>query len=108
MNNITALLTTTTLSSDARKSIEEILSTADSTVVENWLGKVEVTNGRISGTYYTEIANSISFNQFVALYQSLGYDFSLLDTWKDWRCGHGGCVHDPGWSCDPGSCTARQ
>lgn len=87
-----------------RDVVSQMLGKLDQALLASWLEKVEMRDGRVTSTYYRDIADSISFNDFVTLYEALGYDFKLMDAWKDWRCGHGGCLREYGYSCDTNSC----
>jgi len=65
----------TTISEDNHSIIDSILSKVDSSTLGDWLEKVKVQDGGIHETYYAGLAEKLSFNDFLALYNALGYKF---------------------------------
>lgn len=93
------------VSEGAKHTITKILSGLDKEVVKNWLDKLKVNDGRVAGTFYSDIGARLTFNEFVALYEALGYDFGQMSVWKDWWCyGAEGCKRQNGYTCDPNRC----
>ncbi|MDP1946660.1 MAG: hypothetical protein Q8L77_04085 [Nitrospirota bacterium] len=87
-------------------TISKILSALKPQVLLAWLAKAAVKDRKIAGTYYAEIENNLSAEEFVALYEALGYDFKSRDIWRDWWCyGSVGCTRQSGYTCNTGTCT---
>ena len=93
------------VSPEARHTISRILSRLDEPLLKSWLDKLQIKEGRVFSTFYSELGSRLSFNDFVALYQALDYDFNKMSLWQDWRCyGAEGCKREAGWTCDPDRC----
>lgn len=86
-------------------TISRLLSNVPDSTASDWLAKVRVKDKRIAGTYYAEIQKHLSNEEFIALYQSLGYDFAIRDKWQDWWCnGSVGCTRQTGYTCNTDEC----
>jgi hypothetical protein len=98
------------LESVKKATLSNIPNTVPDHVVTEWLGKININKSRkFSGTYYADIGDHISFNNFGALYEVLGYDFKKLDDQLDMWCDpDNGCVHVNGYTCDPDTCGGEE
>jgi hypothetical protein len=92
------------LSKGKMNTVLRTLEKLPENVRRDWLNKLKIKGGKLQGTYYAGIGAVLPYNDFVALYQAIGYDFSTLDAWQDYICGPNGCQWNPGFSCDPNSC----
>ncbi|MFQ1997999.1 hypothetical protein ACK35E_11470 [Aeromonas veronii] len=105
MKDLVGFFNAVDLSSENKEAVQQILSRLDQEVVSKWVSGIEAKDGKITGTFYTDIGAVLPFNQFIALYTALGYDPITIQWWRDYRCGHGGCLYNPGYTCNPNSCT---
>ena len=93
------------LSEHQSKAIHSTFTTLPSEIRERWFSSLSVEEGQIKGTQYSDIGSYITYNQFVTLYEALGYDFQRTTTWQDWWCyGALGCTRKSGYTCDPNNC----
>jgi|ERR1019366_1314680 hypothetical protein len=105
MNNIELLPKELKLPEAANHVIQKVLSGVEPDVVKTWVENLQIKDGRVIGTFYSDLGARLPFNGFVALYEALGYRFSTMDTWMDWWCyGALGCTRQPGYTCDPDRC----
>lgn len=87
-------------------TISTILSALEPQVLSDWLAKVAVKDGKITGTYYADIKKKLSEKEFVSLYEALGYDFKTQAIWQDWWCyGALGCTRQTGYTCNTDTCN---
>lgn len=104
MKNFETLFDPLSLSGDSKRRVRDLLASIDSEVADAWLKNLEIRGSRITGTFYADLGAKLPYNDFVALYKAIGYDFSQVDAWQDWKCYDGGCQRKDGFSCDPNSC----
>jgi hypothetical protein len=84
------------------RAILEKVPTADA---QEWISGVVIENGRVAGTYYEQIGNVLTFNDFLGLYGALGYDINAMSTWRGWWCsGALGCRQKRGYTCHEEQC----
>jgi hypothetical protein len=95
------------LSTESKSAIGEILATILPEEAAMWIEKLNIKDGRLHGTYYIDIASVLTYENFIRLYEALGYTFKPQD-WQNSRCeysaGSFSCVYDYGYTCDPNSC----
>lgn len=87
-------------------TISKILSSLEPQAVSNWLNNVAIKDGKITGTYYAEIKEKLSEEDFDSLYEALGYDLGARAIWRDWWCyGALGCTSKTGYTCNTDTCN---
>ena len=87
-------------------TISKILCRLEPQLVSSWLSGVSVKDGKITGTYYAEIKEKLSDEEFDSLYEALGYDLGTRDIWRDWWCyGALGCTSKTGYTCNTSTCN---
>jgi hypothetical protein len=102
LNSFFDLISTT---EESRQKIFKILVSLDAEILKDWLNKLQTKNGKLAGTYYEELAKVLSFRNFVALYEALGYNFEEQGHWMNmWCYGSQGCVSQKGYTCSPQTC----
>lgn len=102
LNSFFDLISTT---EESRQKIFKILVSLDAEILKDWLNKLQTKNGKLAGTYYEELAEVLSFRNFVALYEALGYNFEEQGHWMNmWCYGSQGCVFQKGYTCSPQTC----
>lgn len=105
MLQIESLLQNLQASESSKEIISKVLSKLDPEVVSAWSEKIQIKNGKITGTFYSDLGTNLPFNDFVALYEALGYDFDKMALWRDWWCyGSAGCTSQPGYTCNTDVC----
>ena len=105
MKRIEPLLKDVSLSEADHHAVQKVLSGVEPEIVKAWVEKLQIRDGKVIGTFYSELGARLPFNGFVALYKALGYDFNAMDVWMDWWCyGAEGCKRQPGYTCDPDNC----
>ena len=106
MDTIKSLLDALDVSPGAKHAISQVLSRVESDLVIAWIAKVQIRNRKVAGTFYSDLGAKVPFNDFVALYEALGYDFTKMDIWQDWWCnGALGCERRPGYTCNTATCA---
>lgn len=104
MTNLVSVLGALTVSADAKGIITSALSKVPDDVSAKWLTELTIKDGHVTATYYSDLADKLSYKDFTSLYRALGYDFSSFEYMSDWRCSAQGCIRDPGYTCDPNKC----
>lgn len=105
MSQMELLLQNFEASESSKNIISKVLSKLDEKDLSAWSDKLKIKDGKVIGTFYSDIGAKLPFNDFVALYEALGYDFGQMDIWRDWWCyGALGCTSQPGYTCNPNAC----
>lgn len=105
MSQVESLLQTLQISESSKHVVSKVFSKLDEEELSTWFEKLHVKDGKVVGTFYSDIGAKLAFNDFIALYQALGYDFAKIGIWRDWWCyGALGCTSQPGYTCNPDAC----
>lgn len=86
--------------------IMNTLTKVSPAIAENWLKEVTVVNGHIAHTSYGELANSLSFREFMRFYEALGYSLKRFAEIQDKVCKQvaNACYDKTDSTCDDSYC----
>ncbi len=95
----------TSMSDADKRTALAILAKLPADLVKSWEAQLTVKEGHLCGTYYADVAASLSYPDFVTLYTALGYAFPKVP-WYDMKCVYNpnthvsGCGYATGYTCD--------
>jgi hypothetical protein len=105
-NDAAEFITSITAAEPHATVIKRTLAKLDPKIASNWLADVTVKNGHVAHTTYGELAEHLTFREFVEFYEALGCPLKRFTEIQDKVCKQvaNGCFHKTGSTCDDSYC----